>query len=646
MQLKKNIHSASYPLLSLLISVSICIYIFNRVTLHEVMAAATAVSLRAFLLFVAFSFAMSICRAWRYLLLLQPDHRGLRFSSLFFVTLIRNFFSDLLPARIGSLVYIYIVNKRLHVPMSSATSSFALCFLLDIISAAVLGMIFSFGFFSEGRLFAIIIGAAAVLCLIAFLLLRFLPELLLLLRRVISTVKIFLLFDRRKKEKLLLFIESLSIEIKKSRESDTYVKVFILSLVIRSFKYLSLYVLFMGLIVGLGENINLFPVVNVCSAMIAAELSASLPVSGIAGFGAYEGTWSLVFQLLGYPEKLSILTSVSHHLITQVYGYGLGALSLPILLLPSMGLAEKQSTFGRFMTGRFFWAKLSVFIAAVLLLLLIVFPGIAFVQGKNDTATGLPETPLAIQGKLVFHKPDGIYVQRIGGQKKILVKDGQYPRWSNDGEQIVYLQGNRIMVARADGGQVQEVAVADKPGAVCFYPDNRHVLYIDGKTIMKGNIITKKVRILLEGHRFKEIDISNDGKLVAATIKGLTGFSVVLWDLETGKVRRVARGCSASLSPDGTQVTVNQDGHKTLALFDTSTLKRVGSINVPHDNMPSDHSVEMRFDNHKWSNRSDWLVWTSEGDNYNIFIHSSSDNIAYKITLDGDCDRGDLFIER
>jgi uncharacterized protein (TIRG00374 family) len=643
-------HTLYYTLLSLLVSVSACVFIFNRVALHEVLSAIAGVSFRAVFLFVLFSFAMSICRAWRYLLLLQSGHGRLRFSSLFFVTLIRNFFSDLLPARIGTLVYIYIVNKRLHVPMSSAFSSFAICFLFDIIAVALLAMTVSFGFFSEGRVFAIIISAGAVLCFIAFLLLHFLPELLHLSRRVIVHLKTFFWFDRQRKEKLLHFIAGLSKEIEKSKKDGTYVKVFVLSLVIRCFKYLSLYILFIGLIVGLGKDINMFPLVKVCGAMIAAELSASLPISGIAGFGAYEGTWSLVFQLLGYPEKLSILTAVSHHLITQVYGYALGVLSLLILLLPAMGLRKKQSGSESVMADRFFWAKLSLLVSAVFVLLLCLFPQVDFVQGKDDTAydtaADLPSETLAIQGKIVFHKPDGIYVQRTGGEKELIVRGGRYPRWSNDGEQIVFLQGDRVMVARADGGNVQEVATADKPGAVCFHPDGRHVLYTDGKAIMKGDTATKKISIFLEGYRFKEIDISNDGKLVAATVKGLTGFSVVLWNLATGKVKKVARGCSASLSPDGTRVTVNQHGHKTLALFDTTTLKMVGTINAPSDNTPSDNSVDMLFDNHKWSNYGDWLVWTSEVNHHNIFIHSVASDIAYKITLDGDCDRGDLFVER
>ncbi|PID74179.1 MAG: hypothetical protein CSB32_02110, partial [Desulfobacterales bacterium] len=66
----------------------------------------------------------------------------------------------------------------------------------------------------------------------------------------------------------------------------------------------------------------------------ASEFAASLPISGIASFGVYEGTWSLVFELLGFPGNIAKLTAVSHHLFTQVYGFGLGALALILLVLP------------------------------------------------------------------------------------------------------------------------------------------------------------------------------------------------------------------------------------------------------------------------------------------------------------------------
>jgi hypothetical protein len=102
-------------------------------------------------------------------------------------------------------------------------------------------------------------------------------------------------------------------------------------------------------------------------------LAASLPVSGIGAFGAYEGAWAAAFELLGFPGHLAKLTAVSHHLFTQVYGYSLGALAFLLLLLPVFrpaaivptGVGEREPL------GRFA-ARMLAALAAVILAVWVV----------------------------------------------------------------------------------------------------------------------------------------------------------------------------------------------------------------------------------------------------------------------------------
>lgn len=648
-QVGKGSRSLYYTLLSLLVFCCVFAYLFTRVTLAEITSAIAQVPLKAIMVFVLCSLTMSICRTWRYLLLLRPVNRQLRFTSLFLVTLIRNFFSDLLPARIGTLVYIYIVNKRLNVPLSSATSSFAICFLFDIIAVALLSVVVSLCYFTDSGIFVVIMVAGFFLLVCSYFALFFLPLFLAKFGKLIGKLH---LFQRIKKESIQKRLNEIAAEIKSSKQNQIYGKIFILSLMVRIFKYLALYVLFIGLIVGLGENVDMFPLFKVFSGMIAAELSASLPISGIAGFGAYEGTWSLVFQLLGYSEKLSIVTSVSHHLITQVYGYGLGAMAVLVLLLPALDTSERQSSSPNLKekTLSFFWTRLFIMTVIMVVIMIWFFPEIGFAQGKRPdghqfkengnpgAVSGPSGNRLNLKGRIVFQRPDGIYVQIIGDmESKRIIKGGSYPRWSNDGKKIVFLKGKKVMIARHDGKRVKEVAVSKKPRAACFHPDGKHVLYIDGKTIMIANTKNFDVAKFLEGYNFMEIDISDDSKKVTATVKERKGYSVLLFDRVANTVKRVARGCSATLSPDGGLVTVNDRSHKTLRLFDSGSLKMVGRIHAPQRNL---------FDNQKWSNKGDWLVSTSEKKGHNIFIHRVSTDTAYQMTVRGDCDRGDLFIRR
>ena len=63
-------------------------------------------------------------------------------------------------------------------------------------------------------------------------------------------------------------------------------------------------------------------------AFVSAEASASLPISGLMGFGAYEAVWSLIFSFseVEIPSLTVLIFAI--HIITQVIGYSLGFLAL------------------------------------------------------------------------------------------------------------------------------------------------------------------------------------------------------------------------------------------------------------------------------------------------------------------------------
>jgi uncharacterized membrane protein YbhN (UPF0104 family) len=123
-------------------------------------------------------------------------------------------------------------------------------------------------------------------------------------------------------------------ELDRIRLSGVYWKLMGLSLLVRLAKYGSLYMLLYAMVEPLGYALADMPPMTVFIGLVAPELAASLPISGIAGFGAYEGTWAFIFNLLLFPADLAKLTAISHHLFTQVYGAILGATALVILMTP------------------------------------------------------------------------------------------------------------------------------------------------------------------------------------------------------------------------------------------------------------------------------------------------------------------------
>ncbi len=631
--------SIFYTVLSFFVSCFVFTYLFSQITFAEVKASITGLPFSSLALFVFASFTMSFCRTWRYQLLLKATGIHLSSATLFLITLVRNFFSDLLPARIGTLVYVYILNRRFQVPISPALSSFSLCFIFDIISVSFLAVFCALFFLTDTRAFSFFAGGGVFLLAISTAILCFLSTILKWLQHTAHLLK---RFHIKKWEVLSEFVQKIENDVLKTQKTKIYYKVFALSLCIRSLKYISMYILFIGLVIGLGKQAGLFPLPKVVSGMIAAELAASLPVSGIAGFGAYEGTWSLVFQLLGYSEKLASLTAISHHLITQVYGYSLGALALILLLLPyfkSCHESDKLSTL--LQMQRHFWKKLLLLIFSTTFITVTVFQGLSTIvplgtetQHQPPLQNNIGETQLNKRGTVVYHRTKKIFLQKAGKNRAVkIVDNGYYPRLSYDGKKIAYIQGKRIMVINSDGKNNREVSVAHKPLAVSFHPDGKHILYIDGKTIWLAEIKKRKKVQLLTGYHFKEIDIDGEGKRIIATVKKINGYHVMLFDLEKGSSKIISKGCSASFSPDGQTVTVNDNSHRRLTLIDIRSNKAVGSVLASHKHL---------FDNQKWSNNSDWIVSTSEKEG-NIYAHQISTGRAYRLTTTGNCDRADLF---
>lgn len=313
---------------SALTTVVVFQYIFARITWGEVADLILELDLGVLSLFIALSITMSVLRTWRYLVLLKVLKFQAPRLAMFLTVLVRNLFSDLLPARIGSLAYVFIANTRLGVPLSAATSTFAVAFLFDIIAVApliLLAVLVVGG--SDLVSGTILIGASVGLGAVALGLLLALPKLFSWAESILDRLPV-------KSATLAKLCERVSDEIKSTTKSGVYLKVLLLSVGVRVAKYASLYVFLLALLFPQGYTINQLSIPKVFLGLCSAELAASLPISGIAGFGAYEGAWALTFQLLGFEKQLSLVTGVAHHLFTQVYGYSLGLIALLLLWLP------------------------------------------------------------------------------------------------------------------------------------------------------------------------------------------------------------------------------------------------------------------------------------------------------------------------
>lgn len=316
---------------SFILSVVLIWILVSQIKFEEFVQTFTQIYLPALFAFLSIALLGATLRAWRYKLLLQPQH--ISWGNIFLVTFIRNLFVDLFPARVGSLSYVYVLNKTLKYSFETAASSFVVAVVLDFLTLSpflvlsILAVGLGATSLSNMTLLAISLFFFALLFLIFW---RMIPIARIFLNFYQWLLKVFKMADQKWAEssvkKIRLTIDEL-IKIKK-RKIDW--PLFILSLGIRLAKYISLYFLLFSLLRSHGfflENLSFFKTIL---GITGAEMSSALPIKGIGGFGTWESAWALTLLLLGFEKRIAILSS-SIHLITNLFEYVLGVASILIL---------------------------------------------------------------------------------------------------------------------------------------------------------------------------------------------------------------------------------------------------------------------------------------------------------------------------
>jgi Tol biopolymer transport system component/uncharacterized membrane protein YbhN (UPF0104 family) len=566
--------------LSLALTVMVFAVLLRTVKPADVLDLIRNADRRGVAAFVVLSLSMSGFRTWRYIILLNQAGYRVGRAALYLVVLVRNLCSDLLPARIGTLVYIFLVTTRLGVPGGAATSSFSLSFVFDIVAVAPLLLVAAslagWGGAVSPMVFA---GGALVIGLAALGVVWLLPFGFGLAANLLHQ---FPILPGRMRVALAATFENAAADVRTARRSGIYGELLVLSVLVRLCKYAALVVFLAALLKPMGIVHDTAGIARSFVGICAAELAASLPVSGIAGFGAYEGTWSMVFQWLGFPAVLAQTTSISHHLFTQAYGYGLGLAALCLLLLPFFRRREQAPSAPRRPAhpGGFALRTLAA-TGAVAGLTMLCY---AVIPARVDPPAGKADVPapadqaaqaamaLTLNGDIVFDSNRsgtfGIYALDVAAQRVRTVADSEfqdmYPDPSPDGSWFVYarafttarLSPADIYLCDAQGGQSRRLAqdgtfptFSADGGTVYFERGRRSIVSV---RVADGHEIVRFPRSSTElsGRQIVKPRVSPDGRYAAFTCNAPRDWNVWIVDLETEDLHHVDRGCEPAWFPD------------------------------------------------------------------------------------------------
>lgn len=311
-------------------------YLLSRINISDLKSAFLGVYIPSLVIGLILMFSIDFFKALRQNLLLGKNR--VRFGDMFLISLIRNAFNMVLPARTGELSYIYVLKRKFKVPVEIGVSTLAIGLIFDLI------IIFSMIIIS-----IIIIGvnryeiSSVNLILIAITLLAATLILLFFLSKIVSIFirlfeALFKKYGNLKNSKAFIYIYKKLIEINKSiviiQKRRIYWKVYLLSVVTRILKFTSYYFLIHAILHPMGYTFAELSFWVIFLATVAAEMSAVLPTHAIAGFGTYEGAFALAFIALGFSEKISIIVGFNYHIINLVETIILGIIAMTIISLP------------------------------------------------------------------------------------------------------------------------------------------------------------------------------------------------------------------------------------------------------------------------------------------------------------------------
>ncbi|RJX35238.1 MAG: UPF0104 family protein [Desulfarculus sp.] len=287
-----------------------------------------------FAAFLGLFWGSMLLKAVRYKMLLAASGEAVRYWHLVILTFVSNLFVDLLPARSGSLAYIVFLNRKLAVGLPAAFSSFAFSFIFDLIGMLplfCLAIILHQAAAGGESVLWILLGLLGVIAVLA----------LLLLERVLAVAAVLAAWLTARLRgrsqdlagRLAREVGSMRADVARVKAQGVFWRVLMVSVAIRACKYLALYVLVAGLAAQWPAEAARLSFPLVLFALVAAEATASLPISGIAGFGAYEGVMMATLRAAGLAATQAALIPFGLHLLTQTVDYTLGGLALVILSL-------------------------------------------------------------------------------------------------------------------------------------------------------------------------------------------------------------------------------------------------------------------------------------------------------------------------
>ena len=305
--------------------VSIASHLGAGDTASDILAALRSASAAPVAAYAFCQLVQALARAQRARVLLRaslgPGARVPGPGRMLLVTFVRGACADMLPARLGELSYVAMLNRGCAVPAADCLSSLSIGLLFDFLALlAVLAAAIPAA--AQGLSLLGSALALAAICAVGLVGLFFI-----LPAAAAWRWERFKPLRWRPGARLLRLVRDVAAAVVAVRRGRVAGRVVLLSLAVRAAKYAGLYVLFLAATRPLWPELSGAPVPAVLVALVAAEGAASLPVPTFLSFGSYEAGGLAALTALGFPMGASLAAMTAMHVLSQIVDYALGGLS-------------------------------------------------------------------------------------------------------------------------------------------------------------------------------------------------------------------------------------------------------------------------------------------------------------------------------
>ena len=542
------------------------------------------------LLYFCASLVRTYLQSLRYRALLRASEKEVpTLFHVFLVTLSRNMFVDMLPARLGELSYIAMLNKGCRVSGESCVSSLAIAFVFDLIALGVLLAVLLIVQAVGGDLQGWMVGVVLVLGLLIVFLLVLLYPAVSLTNRLVGKIGWMQRGLLGKGADLLGRIER---ALDQSRNAGITGRVLVLSVGVRAAKYFGLYWLFVGVAIQFPEIKTSLALV--LPALVSAEAGASLPVPAFMGFGTYEAGGTLALTVLGASAATSLMVMLAMHVLSQIIDYLLGGIGLVLFIMRTGGGVLERSTFQRIS-----WKTWAFSVGLLTLSALFVVYELRAVKKRGSLAPpghGEPVASVSSTSSEYPKKLDGFLVwsSNRSGNHDIWLRsfpDGKsrrvtthphteyYPRISPDGTKIVFARSHQPWVSQRnvyawdvillDLKSGKERLLAKHGNVPTWSSDGKKVNFQrNGNQVVQLNLKTNEETILYQSGVSVQVPpktelqtphMGSKGQMAVTFRNTMRATAVVA---PGGKVNKIGKGCQLSWAPGDRFLFKIDDGKK------------------------------------------------------------------------------------